>query len=113
MIMTGGISPSVNSILSGDEEAFTSEKQVPHHKLVTDSVKAVAPDCKICMQILHAGNLAYTDKAVSPSGIKSPISRIVPRELTNEGVEETVEEFVRCAKLAQKAGYDGVEIIGS
>ena len=28
-------------------------------------------------------------------------------------VEWTIKDFVKCAALAQKAGYDGVEIMGS
>jgi len=113
MIITGGIAPSTRSIVSPLEEGFTSEEQVPLHRSVTDAVHKVAEDCKICMQILHAGPLAKTPDAVSPSGIRSPINRIEPKAMTEEEVEETIEEFVRCAKLAQMAGYDGVEIIGS
>ena len=113
MIITGGIAPSARSIVSPKEEGFTSLEQVPMHRGITDAVHHAASDCKICMQILHAGPLAKTPDAVSPSGIRSPINRIEPKEMTGDEVEETIEEFVRCAKLAQMAGYDGVEIIGS
>ncbi len=113
MIITGGIPPSEASIVNIGEHGFTSEEQIPVHRLITDAVHETAPDCKICMQILHAGPLAPTPKAVSPSGIKSRISPITPKALTGEEVEETIEDFVRCATLAKKAGYDGVEIIGS
>ena len=113
MIITGGIAPSVRSIVSPKEAGFTSIEQVPEHRRVTDAVHAAASDCKICMQILHAGPLARTPDAVSPSGIRSPINRIEPKAMTGEEIEETIKEFVKCATLAQKAGYDGVEIIGS
>ena len=113
MIITGGFPPSEASIVNIGEHGFTSEAQVSHHRLITDPVHDVAPDCKICMQILHAGPLAPTPKAVSPSGIRSRISRITPKALSEEEVEETIEDFARCAKLAKMAGYDGVEIIGS
>ena len=113
MIITGGISPSDRAIVSPKEDGFTTESQVPLHRTVTDAVHTAAGDCKICMQILHAGPLAKTPNAVAPSAIRSPINRIVPKALTEEEIEETIEEFANCAKLAQMAGYDGVEIIGS
>lgn len=113
MIITGGIPPSEASVVNMGEHGFTSEEQVPEHRLITDAVHETAPDCKICMQILHAGPLAATPKAVSPSGIKSRISPITPKVMSGEEVEETIEDFARCARLAKQSGYDGVEIIGS
>ncbi|MDR8093067.1 NADPH-dependent 2,4-dienoyl-CoA reductase, partial [Burkholderia gladioli] len=50
---------------------------------------------------------------VAPSAIQAPINSFVPHELGDEEVEQTIEDFVRCAALAQHAGYDGVEIMGS
>jgi len=65
------------------------------------------------MQILHAGRYAYHPIAVAPSRIRSPITPFTPRELSTSGVENQIRDFVRCAKLAREAGYDGVEIMGS
>jgi len=113
LIITGGNSPSIEGIVGPHEEAFTKESQIPLHKQVTDAVKAADKDCKICLQILHAGPLARTEQLVAPSAIKSPISRLVPKEMTEADIERTISDYVRCAKMAQAAGYDGVEIIGS
>ncbi|HRF37182.1 MAG TPA: hypothetical protein PK198_00215 [Saprospiraceae bacterium] len=67
----------------------------------------------MCMQILHAGRYGYHPLCVAPSGIQSPISPFKPWTLTASGVERQIRHFVRCALLAQEAGYDGVEIMGS
>ena len=48
-----------------------------------------------------------------PSRSKSPISPFKPRALTAGGVEREIRGFVRAARLAREAGYDGVEIMGS
>ncbi|PZG82180.1 NADPH-dependent 2,4-dienoyl-CoA reductase, partial [Streptomyces sp. NTH33] len=45
--------------------------------------------------------------------LKAPISPFVPRELTDADVERTIDDYVRTARLARRAGYDGVEIMGS
>jgi 2,4-dienoyl-CoA reductase (NADPH2) len=70
-------------------------------------------DGKILLQILHAGRYGYTPINVAPSALKSPITPFKPRELSNRAIYKTIGHFVRCAKLAQKANYDGVEIMGS
>jgi 2,4-dienoyl-CoA reductase (NADPH2) len=49
---------------------------------------------------------------VAPSRIQSPITPFTPRELAR-GIERQIRAFVRCAKLAREAGYDGVEVMGS
>jgi len=67
----------------------------------------------IAMQILHAGRYGYTPFSVSASAIKAPINPFKPSALSSKGVEETVNDFARAAGLAQKAGYDAVEIMGS
>jgi 2,4-dienoyl-CoA reductase (NADPH2) len=65
------------------------------------------------MQILHAGRYGYQPFVVSASAIKSPISRFKPRALTEKGIQRTIADYVRCARLTRQAGYDGVEIMGS
>ena len=112
MIITGGTQP--NAISGYDPKAgFDSEDKVPMHRLVTDAVHKANPETAICLQILHAGNLAGQEGAMSPSGVRSPIARVVPREMTEYDIEETIHDFARCAALAKQAGYDGCEIIGS
>ena len=68
---------------------------------------------KIALQILHAGRYSYHPLAVAPSLLKSPISPFRPWALSGRGVQKTIRDFVRCADLAKRAGYDGVEIMGS
>ena len=65
------------------------------------------------MQILHSGRYAYSPLAVSASPLKSPISPFKPRELDQDDIKATIKDFAHTAKLAQSAGYDGVEIMGS
>lgn len=111
MIITGGIFP--NEEAGGGGSKLSTPEEAEWHKVITDKVHEADPDVKICMQILHTGPLAPTAKAVSPSGIKSRISPIVPNELTEEGIEKQIADHANCAAMAKKAGYDGVEIIGS
>ena len=111
MMVTGGISPNIRGWLGPFGGTMNSRWQVGRHKLVTKAVHA--EDGKICMQILHAGRYGYHPLVVSSTGKQSPISPFKPKALSSRGIETQIKAFARCAALAQDAGYDGVEIMGS
>lgn len=111
LIVTGGIGPNAEGAVFQGAAKLTNDDEVAQHKLVTDAVHKEGG--KIAMQILHAGRYAYNPAQVSSSAVKSPINPFSPREMTEEDIERTIEDFAHCAAMAQKAGYDGVEIMGS
>ena len=111
LIITGGISPNFSGRLSPFASQFSSFLQVAKHRKL---VKAVhAHETKICLQILHAGRYAYHPFAVAPSAIKSPISPYTPKALTHSKIKKLIKAYANTARLARRAGYDGVEIMGS
>jgi 2,4-dienoyl-CoA reductase (NADPH2) len=109
--VTGGISPNDAGRPFPGGSRLASPEEAEHHKVVTQAVHDAGG--KIALQILHFGRYAYHPGLVGPSPIKAPISPMPPRELSTEEVEQTIADFVNCAKLAQSAGYDGVEVMGS
>ena len=111
LMVTGGIAPSIQGWLKPFGGRLTMPWHVARHRKLTRAVHAEGG--KLCMQILHAGRYGYHPLSVAPSKIKSPITPFTPRALSTGGVERTIRDFVRCAKLAQDAGYDGVEVMGS
>jgi 2,4-dienoyl-CoA reductase (NADPH2) len=110
MIITGGIAPNAEG---GHGVDISHEDEIQQHRCITSVVHGADPDVKICMQILHMGPLAPTSLCVAPSAIKSRIARHTPRELDEAGIQKQIRNFADCAVMAQQAGYDGVEIIGS
>jgi len=111
LIVTGGMAPTIRGWLAPFASSLIFPWQVRHHRLVTDAVHAA--DGRICMQILHAGRYGYHPLSVAPSPIRSPISPFKPKGLSKGGIRREIRGFVRAAKLAKKAGYDGVEVMGS
>ena len=111
LIVTGGIAPNERARPMHGGAMLTTEAEAEHHKIVTRAVHDAGG--KIAMQILHFGRYSYQPSLVAPSAIKAPINPFKPHALTTEEVEETISDFVRCAALAQSAGYDGVEVMGS
>ncbi|MFC4761623.1 FAD-dependent oxidoreductase [Dyella koreensis] len=111
LMVTGGIAPSIEGWLKPFGGRLSMPWHVTRHRKLTRAVHAEGG--KLCMQILHAGRYGYHPISVAPSKIKSPITPFTPRALSSRGVERTIGDFVRCAKLAREAGYDGVEVMGS
>lgn len=111
LMVTGGIAPNARGCSFPGGAKMTTEAEAEQHALVTSAVHAAGG--RIAMQILHFGRYAHHPDLVAPSAIQAPISAFTPHALDDDEVEETIEDFVRAAELARRAGYDGVEIMGS
>ncbi len=111
LIVTGGISPNFRGRVQPFGSELSRPWHVAKHRKITDAVHK--HDGKICLQILHTGRYAYHPFAVAPSKLKAPISPFTPKAMSERQILTTIKHFARCAKLAQKAGYDGVEVMGS
>ena len=111
LIVTGGIAPNVEGGVADGSGKMTNQEEADHHKVITSAVHQEGG--KICMQILHTGRYAYSPKAVAPSPIQAPINMFTPRELSHDEIEQTINDYINCAVLAQSANYDGVEVMGS
>jgi len=111
LIVTGGIAPNDRGRPMSGGSKLTTEDEADKHRVVTDAVHAAGG--KIAMQILHFGRYSYQKDLVAPSAIQAPINPFKPHALTSDEVEDTIADFARCAVLAKRAGYDGVEVMGS
>ena len=111
LIVTGGISPNDAGLTFAGGNKLDTRQEAEKHKVVTQAVHDAGG--KIALQILHTGRYSYQPDIVAPSAIQAPINPSKPHALTSAEVQQTIADFVNCAKLAQYAGYDGVEIMGS
>lgn len=111
LIVSGGFGPNKRAATHEMTKMLWDDKDCDDHRIITDAVHKAGS--KICFQILHTGRYAFNQNPIAPSAIQAPISPFKPQAATEEDIEEQIEDFVRTAVLAQKAGYDGVEIMGS
>ncbi|MFJ4628406.1 FAD-dependent oxidoreductase [Streptomyces sp. NPDC088847] len=111
LIVTGGIAPNDAGRPYEGGAKLTTDAEAAQHAEITAAVHREGG--RIAMQILHFGRYAYHQDLVAPSAVQAPISPFPPRALTDDEVEQTVEDYVSAARLARQAGYDGVEIMGS
>jgi len=111
LIVTGGIAPNLSGRVEPKASQLSFGWQVAAHQRITEAVHREGG--RIAMQILHAGRYGYHPFACAPSALKSAISPFRPRALSRWGIRKTIADYARCAALAKRAGYDGVEIMGS
>ncbi|KQV74832.1 NADPH-dependent 2,4-dienoyl-CoA reductase [Aeromicrobium sp. Root344] len=110
--VTGGYAPNWHGWLSPVGSLMTSKKLADKHRIVTDAVHE--HDGKIVMQLLHAGRYGYHPFKRAASSKPSPITPFgKPRAMSTKEVDQTITDFANSARLARRAGYDGVEIMGS
>ncbi len=111
LIVTGGFSPNDTGELSPHRAQMSTKEDAARHKVIPHAVHEAG--ARIVLQVLHSGRYGFHERIVAPSPIKAGINQHAPREMTSPEVEQTIRDFVRAAVLAQTAGYDGVEIMGS
>lgn len=111
LIVTGGIAPCLSGVGMDKGAVLIDKRQLPHHQTITRAVHQEGG--KIALQILHTGRYSYQPHPVAPSAIQAPINRFKPHALSHEEIYALIRDFAHCACLAQEAGYDGVEIMGS
>lgn len=111
LILTGGHSPTPEGVMEEMASVFNSTAQIPHHQSITSAVHQAGG--LIALQILHAGRYAKISTCVAPSAIKARINTFTPRELQTDEIWALIQSYAHTAQLAQNAGYDGIEIMGS
>jgi 2,4-dienoyl-CoA reductase (NADPH2) len=111
LIVTGGIAPNAQGVTTAHGAMLTDETQCDWHRQITEAVHQ--HQGKIALQILHTGRYSYQPDLVAPSARQAPINPFTPQAMSEAAIEQTIDDFARCARLARQAGYDGVEIMGS
>ncbi|MDO4609631.1 NADPH-dependent 2,4-dienoyl-CoA reductase [Corynebacterium sp.] len=111
LIVTGGYAPNVTGWLLPAGSMMRSRRMADAHRAVTDEVHAHGG--RVVMQLLHSGRYGYHPFIRTASASQSPITPFRAFGMTGWDVRRTVDAYARAAELAKRAGYDGVEIMGS
>lgn len=95
-----------------NELGMYSDALTEAYRPITDAVHQYGS--KIVMQLVHGSSLSqgYPDRArvLGPSGMKHPVSGLVPVEMSREDIRQVTGLFVEAGARAKSAGFDGVQI---
>ena len=76
-------------------------------------------DCKLFAQLFHPGREILSSRsgfspiAYAPSAVANERFHILPRPMSTGLIREIIEGYGRAAHELQKAGFDGIEVVGS
>lgn len=124
LIITEGVHISEKACGWMNVPGIYNKDQIESWKSVTNAVHTEGG--KIFMQLWHQGRTSHSDfgngQPFAPSAIKAsgevhgPKGKVpyeMPVEMTKYDMEQTKNDFVKAAKNAIEAGFDGVEIHGA
>lgn len=92
--------------------SLDDDKYIPGLMGLTETVKSAG--AKIVLQLIHCGRQTTPSlcgrQPVAPSPIPCPVLKEMPHEATVDEIEYIIRAFVKAARRAKEAGFDGVEI---
>lgn len=124
LIITEGTSPSVNGLGYARIPGIFSKEQIDGWKDVTSAVHKAGG--QIFVQLMHTGRVSHSlnmpdgSKILAPSSLR-PLGQMwtdsqqmqdfpIPKEMTQDELDQTKQDFVTAALHAIEAGFDGVEL---
>ncbi|MEM3564362.1 MAG: FAD-dependent oxidoreductase [Candidatus Jordarchaeaceae archaeon] len=114
LIMVGGCATEPLGTGLPNMMSLSEDKYIPGMRRLAEAIKRHG--AKAAVQLLHVGPQTWTfilgTQPVSASAIKCKLTGEMPREMTIQEIEQSVENFALAAKRAKSAGFDAVEIIG-
>lgn len=98
--------------LSEHQLGIWADEQIAGLKRIVDVVHE--ENCPIFIQIHHAGVVGISENPICPSAYeyKKPTKTVVGREMTIEDIKSIQNDYVKAARRAYEAGYDGIELHG-
>ncbi len=124
LIITEGTSPSANGLGYARIPGLFSDAQVQGWRRVTDGVHQAGG--KIFVQLMHTGRVSHPEnmpagaKILAPSAVAAPGEmwtdsngqqpHPVPTAMSEADIAQAIAEYAAAAKLAIKAGFDGIEL---
>ena len=93
-----------------------SDIYIPKLKKLTGAVHEL--EGIIAIQLVHGGRQCFSlllggNQSIAPSAVYDPSTEIMPREITDREIWETVEAFAEAAGRARMGGFDAVQIHGA
>lgn len=84
---------------------------IPGLRKIAETVHEHGDGCKVAIQLLHCGRQSFVlENTIAPSAVFEPVVKKMPREMTIEEIEETIEAFAKAARRAREAGFDAVQL---
>lgn len=104
-----GVHPGGRSTLK--QTGIDRDDLIPGLNRIARAVHEHGDGCKVAVQLVHSGRQSWVlDETIAPSAVLEPFRGKIPREMTVEETQETVEAFAEATRRAKEAGFDAVQL---
>ena len=111
LIITGVTYVHANGKSIPNQLAIDKDDLIPGLRNLTDVVHKYGENCKIAIQLHHSGRQSMIlESPPAPSVVIEPTFNVIPREMTIQDIEDTVEAFAKAARRAKEAGFDVIQL---
>ena len=94
------------------QQGIYDDRFIGPYRQITERVHKYGS--KIALQVVHGGRQALATPeyphALAPSAVKDSSSGITPHAMTEEQIQQTIEDFAQAVRRAQAAGFDAVQL---
>jgi 2,4-dienoyl-CoA reductase-like NADH-dependent reductase (Old Yellow Enzyme family) len=114
LIITGAVAVDPSGSGGPYQSRIDNESYEVGHKNLTKLIHNF-PDTKVAIQLIHTGRQGYHPKyqPVAPSAVLYPITKLMPRALNTEEIDNYIKMFVQASIRAYECGYDMVQLHAS
>jgi 2,4-dienoyl-CoA reductase-like NADH-dependent reductase (Old Yellow Enzyme family) len=113
LIITGHAYVQPNGRCTPDQMGIYKDDLLSKLKELSSEVHRASPDCRVAVQITHAGRQVLRGSVrepVAPSAVTDTRTGVTPREMTEAEIEECMNSFADAAERTRLAGFDAVQI---
>ncbi|MFX1309589.1 MAG: NADH:flavin oxidoreductase [Promethearchaeota archaeon] len=111
LIITGVTYVHANGKGIPNQLAIDTDDLIPGLKNLTEVVHKYGKGCKIAVQLHHSGRQSMVlENPMAPSVVFEPTFSVMPREMTIDDIEDTIEAFAQAAWRAKEAGFDAIQL---
>ena len=97
-----------------NQKGVSSDDFIPGLSKIAKAVHENGENCKVALQIAHCGHQSkFIENTISSSAMEEKLTRKIPREMTREEIQGTVDAFAQAIRRAKEAGFDAVQLHGA
>jgi len=110
LIISGLVYIQSNGQIFEHQAGIHKDEFIPGFRKITEIVHKYGDNCKIALQIGHCGRQSrVVENTIAPSAVLEKLTKKLPREMTIEEIQETIDAFAQGIRRAKEAGFDAVQ----
>jgi 2,4-dienoyl-CoA reductase-like NADH-dependent reductase (Old Yellow Enzyme family) len=114
LIVTGYVYVQESGKSFEKQAGVSNDNFIPGLSKIAETIHENGENCKVALQVAHCGRQSrLLENTIAPSAIEEKLTRKIPREMTREEKQSTIDAFAQAIRRAKEAGFDAVQLHGA